>query len=80
MLAAVPIKCGIFQGDTFSPLLFCLTLTPLSMLLDPLNGYQAGKVNHLLYVDDLKLFSKSDVHIERLLHTVYVFQGRGRHL
>ena len=76
MLAAVSIKCGIFQGDTFSPLLFCLTLTPLSMLLDPLNGYQAttsGKVNHLLYVDDLKLFSKSDVHIERLLHTVYMF-------
>ena len=46
------------------------------MLLDPLNRYQAttsGKVNHLLYMDDLKLYSKSDVQLERLLHTVYLF-------
>ena len=53
-----------------------VALTLLSMLLDPLNGYQAttsGKVNHLLYMDDLKLFSKSDVQLERLLHTVYMF-------
>ena len=28
------IKCGIFQGDSFSPLLFCLALVPLSHLLN----------------------------------------------
>ena len=75
MLTAVPIKCDIFQGDTLSPLLFCLTLTPLSMLLDTLNGYEAmfiKKVNHLLYVDALKLFAKNDVHHERLLHVVHI--------
>ena len=78
VLAPVSIKCGIFQGDTFSPLLFCLSLTPLSMLLDPLSGYQAtttGKVNHLMYMDNLKLFAKSDVHLERLLHNVYMFSN-----
>lgn len=58
MLAAVSIQCGIFQGDTFSPLLFCLSLTPLSILLDSMDGYQATstkQLNHLLYMDDLKL-------------------------
>ena len=78
MLAAVSIKRGIFQGDTLSPLLFCLTLTPLSMLLDSLSGYQATttrKVNHLLYMDDIKLFAKSDIQLERLLHTVYMFSN-----
>ena len=78
MLAAVSIKRGIFQGDTLSPLLFCLTLTPLSMLLDSLSGYQATttrRVNHLLYMDDIKLFAKSDIQLERLLHTVYMFSN-----
>jgi len=47
------------------------------MLLDLLNGYQATnlrKENHLLYMDDLiKLFAKSDVQLERLLHNVPMF-------
>jgi len=35
-LSDVSIKCGIFQGDTMSPLLFCLALNPLSYLSDNL--------------------------------------------
>jgi len=47
-LSTVSIKCGIFQGDTLSPLLFCLALNPLSYLLDQLDGYKVS------YMDDLK--------------------------
>ena len=48
----------IFQGDSLSPLLFCLVLTPLLYELDDTAfGYKIGeeKINHLLYMDDLKL-------------------------
>ena len=30
----IKIKCGIFQGDSLSPLLFCLALVPLSYELN----------------------------------------------
>jgi len=48
------------------------------MLLDTLNGYQAmstKQVNHLLYMDDLKLFAKTDVQLERLPHVVHMFSN-----
>ena len=34
---------------------------------------QAGKINHLLYMDDLKLYAKSSTEIESLLNTVQIF-------
>ena len=77
-ISATSVRCGIFQGDTLSPLLFCITLTPLSLLLDHLDGYHtkvAGQLNHLLYMDDLKLFTGSDRHLETLLRTVHMFSA-----
>jgi len=32
-MADINIKCGIFQGDCISPLLFCLALNPLSEVI-----------------------------------------------
>ena len=66
----VSFKCGIYQGDSLSPLMFCISLTPLSLLLDSLSGYQvtaAKQLNHLLYMDDLKLFAKNDTQLNVLL-------------
>mmetsp|Transcript_1842 Transcript_1842/g.2013 ORF Transcript_1842/g.2013 Transcript_1842/m.2013 type:complete len:89 (+) Transcript_1842:1-267(+) len=48
---------GIFQGDSLSPLLFCLALAPIGNILKRDNiGYKitGKKVNNLLYIDDLK--------------------------
>jgi len=75
-MSVVSIQCGLFQGDTLSPVLFCLSLNPLSLLLDTLNGYQATatqQLNHMLYMDDLKLFAKSDVQLKTLLQAVNLF-------
>ena len=72
-LMEVSIKCGIYQGDSLSPLLFCISLTPLSLLLDPLDGYQVTtteQLNHLVYMDDLKLFAKNNSQLHILLRTV----------
>ena len=75
-LMEVSIKCGIYQGDSLSPLLFCISLTPLSLLLDPLDGYQVTtteQLNHLVYMDDLKLFAKNNSQLHVLLRTVKMF-------
>ena len=78
-LASVEIKRGIFQGDSLSPLLFIICLIPLSVMLrDAKQGYtlnrpQPGKVNHLLYMDDLKLYGKNKNELESLVQTVRIF-------
>ena len=78
----VMIRRGIFQGDSLSPLLFCLTLDPLSKLLnDTNNGYnlcsgrhnQHTTINHSLYMDDLKLYAKSDRTLQEQLQLVHQF-------
>ena len=59
----IKIQCGIFHGDSLSPLLFCICLIPLTEQLNRLNtGYEEHitrtKISHLLYMDDLKPIAK----------------------
>ena len=53
------------QGDSFSPLLFCLALVPLtSELVTSGYGYTilntGVPISNLFYMDDLKLYSKNE--------------------
>ena len=83
MIPNVKIKRGIFQGDSLSPLLFCLALDPLSKILKEHSiGYDLSrgrtkknnkKINHLLFMDDLKLYAKSDQKLSQLIQTVHNF-------
>ena len=61
------IRRRIFQGDSLSPLLFCMALNPLSKELNRTGyGYRMTTghgetakrqpISHLLYMDDLKLY------------------------
>ena len=55
----IDIKRGIFQGYSLSPLVFVLKLIPLSLILRKARAaYEfsrsKGKINHLLFMDDLK--------------------------
>ena len=76
-MSTVTVKCGIFQGDTLSPLLFCLALNPLSHLLDQLDAsYKVSSdtfLTHLLYMDGLKLFARNDESLCKLVDTVHRF-------
>lgn len=68
----ITIKRGIFQGDSLSPLWFCLALNPLSTLLeDSKLGYRlrrgSSTISHLLYMDDLKLFARNKIELIDLL-------------
>ena len=81
VLGKVNIKRGIFQEDSYSPLFFfILCMIPLSLLLRKTGmGYEwcerQLKINHLLFMDDLKLFGKNQNQIDSLLNTVYLFSS-----
>ena len=61
----IQIRREIFQGDSLSPLLFCIALIPLTNELNRADcGYQVHgterKISHLLYMDDLKLLVRNE--------------------
>ena len=70
----VPIYRGIFHGDSLSSLLSVVCLIPLTVMLHKVKaGYEMSgkvKINHLLYMDDLKLYGKNKEQIESLVNTV----------
>ena len=79
-LGVVDINRGIFHGDSLAPLLFVLCMVPLSSVLRRSKvGYEWGgrecKINHLLFMDDLKLFGKSYEQINALAQTVHIFSS-----
>ena len=74
----VSIQCGIFQGDSLSPLLFIMALMPLSIILNNSGkGYllqrQNPRVSHLVYMDDIKLFASLRQYLDSLLTTLSLF-------
>ena len=75
-LCEVDINRGIFQGDILSPLIFVICITPLSLLLRKVKAFyewdrKEFKLNHLLFMDDLKLSGKSEDQIDSLKQTVF---------
>ena len=77
-LCKVDINRGIFQGDSLSPLIFVICMIPPSLYLGKVKAsYEWGrkefKLNHPLFMDDLKLFEKSDDQIDSLVLTVFTF-------
>jgi len=74
----IKIQCGIFQGESLSPLLFCICLIPLTEQMNRLNtGYEQHvtktKISRLLYMDDLKLIAKSDGELRKQIQIVKKF-------
>jgi len=72
------IQHGIFQGDSLTPLLFCISLIPLTEQLNKLNtGYEEHttktKVSYLLYMDDLKLIGKTEEELQKQMQVVRTF-------
>ena len=84
-LPDVKVKRGIFQGDSLSPLLFCIAIDPLSKLIKKESiGYSLNKsrkredkvndlISHLLFMDDLKLYAEDEKGLEKLIEIVHEF-------
>jgi hypothetical protein len=68
----IKFKCGFFQGDSFSPVGFCITEIPLSVMLEKMPGYMMGeqnlrntKINRFYFIDDLKVVQGSEADLQR---------------
>ena len=76
-LGKVNIRRGIFQGDSLSPLLFVICMILLTHVLCKAKArYTLGggeKINHLLFMDNLKLYGRSVNEIKELVSTVEAF-------
>ena len=77
-LAKAKIQRGIFQGDAQWPLLFIIAMMILNHILRKCTaGYKLSrsqeKVDHLMYMDGIKLFAKNEKELETLIHTVRIY-------
>ncbi len=70
----VDVKRGIFQGDSLSPLLFCICVAPLSEAVGKTRGFQAvhqvDPITHLMYMDDLKVYAENRESLEEVVRLV----------
>ena len=78
VLTEVKIQRGIFQGDSLSPLLFVIGMMPLNHILrNTKGGYKFArsqeKINHLMYMDDIKIFAKNKTELETLMQTIRIY-------
>lgn len=77
----IQIRRGIFQGDSLSPLWFCLALNPLSKMLNNTkygfnvkNGTNSQyKLSHLMYMDDIKLYASAKTKLQILTQLTETF-------
>ena len=77
-LAETKIQRGIFQGDALSLLLLIIAMVPLNHILRKCTaGYKLSrsqeKINHLMYMNDIKLFAKNEKERETLIQTVRIY-------
>ncbi|CAK1579245.1 unnamed protein product [Parnassius mnemosyne] len=76
----ISIKKGIYQGDSLSPLWFCLALNPLSHILNIQgtgyhlkHGNTDTSITHLIYMDDIKLYTKTYKEMDKLINVTAEF-------
>lgn len=89
MRKSAPLKVtnGVLQGDTLSPLLFCLSVSPISHYLNTtLQKYRTStgciggalttnglELNHLYYVDDLVIYTPKPADLCRAVQDIDVY-------
>ena len=74
----INIRRGFLQGDSFSPVGFCLTEVPIGMMLEEAAGYKKGggggerdcKRTLILFIDDLKVYSSGHQKMQIVNETI----------
>ena len=77
-IAETKIQRGIFQGDALLPLLFIIAIMPLNHILRKYAvryklSRSQWKINHLMYMDDIKLFVRNENELGTLIQTVRIY-------
>ena len=77
-LAEAKLQRGIFQGDELSTLLYIIAMIPLNYIprkctaRHKLSKLQK-KIDHLICMDDIKLFAKNEKELETLIYAVRIY-------
>ena len=69
----IQYKQGIFQGDSLPPLLFCLSVAPISVGIESdVSPYvcRSCVTSHLFFVDDLKVYTPGRGEVEHAVRVV----------
>ena len=73
----IEYRRGILQGDALSVILFILSVNPSSFLLSRVEGgfkiTDSKSLNHIFFVDDLKLLARSLTKAKLLLDIITTF-------
>ena len=74
MRTELTYRRGVFQGDSLSPLLYCLSIVPISHTLRKTRGYRLlyleRPVTHQYFMDDLKVYANSSNALDATLQVV----------
>ena len=70
-------RTGEHQVDVLSLLLFCIDLNCCSQIIT-ISGYgyqfkSGATISHLLYMDDIKLYTKNERDIDLLIHLTRIY-------
>ena len=74
----IKYKKGILQGDALSVILFILSVNPSSLLLNRAERFEITEkksLNHIFFVDDLKLYARSYELAKLLLDIITTFSN-----
>ena len=77
-LSEAKTQRDIFQGDALWALLFINAMIPLNDIFRKCTAeYKLSrsqeKINHLMYMDDIKLFAKNEKELETLIYAIRIF-------
>ena len=77
-LAKVKIPRDNFLGDSLSPLLFIIGMMPLNYKLRKCTRVykftkSKEKINHLMYIDYIKVFAKNDKELDTLIQIIRIY-------
>ena len=80
-LLEVNVKKEVFQGDSQLPLLFILSMVLLFFIFKKVNACykwekKEYKLNHLLFIDDLKVYAKNEEQTNTIKRTVHMFSPK----
>ena len=78
ILTGVEIQRDIFQGDVLSPFLLAIAMMALNnMLRKCTRDYKFAKswenINHLMYMDNIKVFRKNEKGLETQIETISIY-------
>ena len=74
----VKIQRDIFQGDSLLPLLFVMAMISFNQILRKYTGATTfqnhrKRINHLMYLDDIKVFAKMKRELENLTQIIRTY-------